>query len=357
MTPQSWIVSSGPQAWYGVTLYGTLDMGVTWQNQGAPLNRSASVGVEYLISKSSNRSGFHPAPNVLSQSVLGIEGNEELVPGWAFIFALEAGFDPYSLRFANGPGSVAQNAGVPLTSQSTSADSSRAGQFYNSVGYLGVTSPTYGTLTLFRQNALTLDGVIAYDPLGASYAFSPLGYQGTTCGGDTMDCRFTTALKYRVSVGQLRAAALWQFGGYNQKHAANGAYQFQAGGDIPDVAGGVVSFDGIYSHMKDAVAISLAGNTLPAVLPQVLTATLSDDTAWMALAKYAHKPVTLYGGYKWLDYANPSNPRTSFTDIAESLNQANKLSRTYAVLTEALDRHRGKGQQRITVEHVTKPPG
>jgi ABC-type multidrug transport system fused ATPase/permease subunit len=106
VTPQSWIVSSGPQAWYGVTLYGTLDMGVTWQNQGAPLNRSASVGVEYLISKSSNRSGFHPAPNVLSQSVLGIEGNEELVPGWAFFFALEAGFDPYSLRFANGPGSV-----------------------------------------------------------------------------------------------------------------------------------------------------------------------------------------------------------------------------------------------------------
>jgi hypothetical protein len=32
-------------------------------------------------------------------------------------FDLEAGFDPYSLQFSNGPGPVAQNAGVPLTSQ------------------------------------------------------------------------------------------------------------------------------------------------------------------------------------------------------------------------------------------------
>jgi hypothetical protein len=34
------------------------------------------------------------------------------------------------------------------------------------------------------------------------------------------------------------------------------------------------------------------------------------------------------------------------------LSQANKLSRTYATLLEALNRHRGKGQQKVTVEHV-----
>jgi hypothetical protein len=34
------------------------------------------------------------------------------------------------------------------------------------------------------------------------------------------------------------------------------------------------------------------------------------------------------------------------------LNQANKLSRTFASLLEALNRHRGKGQQKVTVEHV-----
>lgn len=36
----------------------------------------------------------------------------------------------------------------------------------------------------------------------------------------------------------------------------------------------------------------------------------------------------------------------------DNLSQANKLSRTYATLLEALNRHRGKGQQRVTVEHV-----
>jgi hypothetical protein len=36
----------------------------------------------------------------------------------------------------------------------------------------------------------------------------------------------------------------------------------------------------------------------------------------------------------------------------ENLAQANKLSRTFALLLEALDRHRGKGQQKVTVEHV-----
>src|SRR4029077_1155002 len=47
----------------------------------------------------------------------------------------------------------------------------------------------------------------------------------------------------------------------------------------------------------------------------------------------------------------------TFEARRENLTQANKLSRTYAALTEALDRHRGKGQQRITVEHVNVHAG
>src|SRR5215470_1404482 len=42
----------------------------------------------------------------------------------------------------------------------------------------------------------------------------------------------------------------------------------------------------------------------------------------------------------------------TFEGRRENLNQANKLSRTYAALLEALNRHRGKGQQKVTVEHV-----
>jgi hypothetical protein len=42
----------------------------------------------------------------------------------------------------------------------------------------------------------------------------------------------------------------------------------------------------------------------------------------------------------------------TFEGRRESLSQANKLSRTYAALLDALNRHRGKGQQKVTVEHV-----
>ena len=42
----------------------------------------------------------------------------------------------------------------------------------------------------------------------------------------------------------------------------------------------------------------------------------------------------------------------TFEGHRENLSQANKLSRTYAVLLDALNRHRGKGQQKVTVEHV-----
>lgn len=42
----------------------------------------------------------------------------------------------------------------------------------------------------------------------------------------------------------------------------------------------------------------------------------------------------------------------TFEGRREALNQANKLSRTYAILVDALNKHRGKGQQKVMVEHV-----
>jgi hypothetical protein len=42
----------------------------------------------------------------------------------------------------------------------------------------------------------------------------------------------------------------------------------------------------------------------------------------------------------------------TFEGRREALNQANKLTRSYTTLLEALNRHRGKGQQKVTVEHV-----
>ena len=57
-------------------------------------------------------------------------------------------------------------------------------------------------------------------------------------------------------------------------------------------------------------------------------------------------------------YGRAANPDQPFAVWRESLNQANRLSRTYAAMLEALNRHRGKGsQQKVTVEHVTVNEG
>jgi hypothetical protein len=107
------------------------------------------------------------------------------------------------------------------------------------------------------------------------------------------NCRHTTSLKYRLPLGQFRVAGLWQFGGYGQNNASNGAYQVGVGGDIPNLANGVLSFDAIYSYVKDSVSTALLGgstdingNPIPPFLPQVLTATILDNRAVMLLARY-----------------------------------------------------------------------
>jgi len=268
------------------------------------------------------------APNGLSQSAIGIQIKEPIGAGWSFVAQLEAGFDPYSLELANSPHSEFRNIGIPVDAQSTNGDSSRGGQFYNSQGFVGVSSDTFGTLTVFRQNALTWDGVLAYDPMGGAYAFSPIGFSGVTAGGgDTQNAKYSTSAKYRVNIGDFRLAALWQFGGYELNNGSRGAWEAQLGGDIHNLGPGVLSLDAIFDFERDAVQLSLAGapvnfegTPIGTMLPQTMTATLSNNTSVMALAKYAVDRLKLYFGYEWIQFAPPSDPftipHTGFTNNA-----------------------------------------
>jgi hypothetical protein len=51
-------------------------------------------------------------------------------------------------------------------------------------------------------------------------------------------------------------------------------------------------------------------------------------------------------------YRRAMLPQQTLEGRRENLSQANKLSRSFATLMESLNRHRGKGHQRVTVEHV-----
>jgi predicted porin len=214
------------------------------------------------------------------------------------------------LQSSNGPASIAANRGILLDQQSANNDSSHAGQFYNSQAFFGVRSDVLGTLTFFRQNALTLDGVFLYDPMAGSYAFSALGFSSSNCGaGDTKTCRITTAIKYRVNINALRIAALAQVGGYDFNNGSNGDYEGQIGGNIPvgnfGWGNGVLSLDAIYKWEKDAVNLSLtgvsnvAGAPVAPYLPQTLTAAISNSQNVLLLSKYTVGPLKVYAGYEW----------------------------------------------------------
>ena len=59
---------------------------------------------------------------------------------------MEAGFNPYSGMLINGPQSRADNNVNALADQTANYNSSRAGQWDNSQGFVGVSNPVYGTL-------------------------------------------------------------------------------------------------------------------------------------------------------------------------------------------------------------------
>jgi predicted porin len=314
-----------PLSWNGITVYGTIDMGVDYMTHGVPFNGSYPQGVEILIAKNSQGARYSIAPNGLGQSVAGIKGTLDFAPDWSFVFKLETGFDPYSMQLANGPRSLVENNSNILANQSANNDSSRAGQIFNSQAYAGLSNKTFGTLTVGRQNSLTLDGVKAYDPMGGAVAFSVIGDSAKTAGvGDTEDARYNTAVKYMVNIGQFRAGGLYQFGGYDQGNGSNGAYEAQIGGDF-----GSLSVDAIYSYVRDAVSLANWSTATAVATPgqmNTLKATLSNDTSLLVLAKYTIGPAQLFGGYEYIRSQNPSDDYANgFTSLGGYTVAANSV--------------------------------
>src|ERR1700677_3574869 len=136
-----------PLTSWGITLFGTIDAGYGYSSHGANFNGAYPQGVQELIQKFSQGSKWQFVPSGLQRSRLGLEAKEEFAPGWSFVGRVTGDFDPYSLQLPNGPKSLVENNNLTIGNQSANGDSSRAGQFDNSQGYVGVSNTTYGTLT------------------------------------------------------------------------------------------------------------------------------------------------------------------------------------------------------------------
>ena len=111
----TWLNSSAddcPISAYGVTLYGTLDVGYGYQQWGAGYNPSVDKSY-YGLNKAEHEHIWQGVYNGLSTSVVGVKLKEDLaalgLPGWAVVGVAEAGVNPYSGMLDNGPHSLASN--------------------------------------------------------------------------------------------------------------------------------------------------------------------------------------------------------------------------------------------------------
>jgi predicted porin len=288
-------------SWHGITLYGTIDINLSHQTHGAPRNDYVAQSVEYVLQKSGHASVFSLADNGLTTSFIGLRGNEDLGSGFSAIFRAETQFNPVTAKISDNLRSMTENNGVPLASQSSNNDSSRAGQIFQTA-YAGVASNTWGTLTFGRQNGLGADAVQASDPTGGAAAFALIGFSGLTSGGgSTEDSRLNYAIKYRNTIDKIRFAGFFQFIG--PTHATS-ARQIGLG---TDWAG--FSVDAVYNSTKYAVS------TAPlAVVPagfdptKALAGTISDNEAWLLAAKYRYDAASFFAGYEHITYSNPATP-------------------------------------------------
>jgi predicted porin len=293
--------------WKRVCLYGIIDAGFGWQSHGQPFNGAFPTGAQYLVSAGSNRALWTAAPNGLSQSTIGLKGAYEVLPGVDAIFKVETGFDPMSGQLANGEGSMVQNNGIPLNLRSANGDSSRNGQALNGQAYVGLSSPTYGTLTVGRNNSLTLDQILGYDPMGGSYAFSPIGFSGTWAGaGSTEDGRLDQSIKYNWNYGLVHGGVIYQVGNYGDSSTTDWVHD-DLQGNIGFIYQGF-SIDGTAAKVRGMVSASPLSPSPANVGLTGLAATISDNIEWMVTAKYKWDQFEVMGGYENIDFANPSNP-------------------------------------------------
>ena len=189
-------------------LYGNIDVGLSYQQHGAPSSTLAGAPLDYLVSKNGNGAFFGAGANMLSTSFIGLRGKQEIADSLYGVFNLQTLFNPVSGNNANGPGSIQQNNGLLLANQNSFGDSSKGGQMFNNAAYAGVSSPIYGTVHHGRQSALSSDLIVNYDPLSGSNAWSVITFQGANGGGgDTENRIFDNSFEYRVNVGPVRLAA------------------------------------------------------------------------------------------------------------------------------------------------------
>ena len=338
--PGQLLNGDGPLTWNGITVFGTFDTGLSYASHGAPMSGGFYAGDTYM-QKFYNHAMWNMAPSGLSQTTLGIKGEEELMSGVSGVFYASTGINPQSGQLANAPGSQVANNGIPLYNQSMNIDGTRGGQPFNDQLYAGLSSKTFGQLTFGRHKTFSNDLLSTYDPAGAAYNYSPIGYSGTPVAGlgETDLGREDNTMKYRVAFPLLATGVNAHVGGMYK--FASGTAGYGSTGVVGNGCGGTtyatalpcrlndtgyqinagaqyqaLELDGVVSHFNQALTYGALGTGTTNVLGvnQInlgnpgLAGTIADITSFMLAAKYTWNQFKFYAGYANDHYSNPNDP-------------------------------------------------
>ena len=319
------LASDGTITHYGVTLYGTVDVGAAYETHGADTSDTWQNGTNYMISPSDNKAMTTMVGNAMSATKLGLKGDMPVIDGLNVVFKLEEGFNPLSGAPSDGLHSLIQQNGALakaplLIADTANGDSSVNGSktAFNRGAWGGISNPIAGQLTFGRQNALLADAVVANDPFGGAGAFSLVGFSSTAQGGGTSeDARFDQSLRYSNKVGPVRVAAMYQLPGVSFRNGGDDAIQGDLGVDYQ-----AITFDAVISQKHDAIKASSLTTSDDALLTSqgcggctmsnTVEATVFNTFTYAFFATY--KPISTvktYVGYEAIHLSAPTNLGTT----------------------------------------------
>ncbi|MDR6382555.1 porin [Paraburkholderia caribensis] len=182
-------LSGAAQAQSSITLYGLIDAGLTYTN-----NQISGTG--------GGHSNWQMTSGAVQYSRWGLRGSEDLGAGLKAVFTLESGFNLNNGQYSS------------------------SNRIFNRQAYVGLTSRSYGSLTLGRQT----DGMVDF--------VAPLSLTGTEFGGthfahpldnDNLNDSFqiNNSVKYlSPDMGGLKVGALYGFSNEAGAFTNNRAYSF-----------------------------------------------------------------------------------------------------------------------------------
>ena len=300
------LLADGPT----VQVYGILDTGVAHVERSQSFSSDFVVGTNPFTQAGRVTGATGMFDGGLSQTRFGIKASTDLVDGWKAVATLESAIMTSSGRIGNCTESLAENGG-----KSVAAASAISGQLFARGAFVGVTNPTYGSLTFGRQQNLMFDIMIPFDANGMAQLFTPIGFSGAFLGGGvTENSRVDSSVKYRVKIQDFTVSALTKVSGTKGPDttaatACNEATVEYSHGAFGAYVGYQVLNNGItYAANANGSVVTVTTPTGTATVASqgTIKATVYNTTNVNAGAKYNFGSVLVSLGYQQIKFEDPA---------------------------------------------------